>query len=256
MEKKKLIAVGLVAMHLITTSNNTQNVNESISNYEQLASDSASTTQEVPSDLISSTQQTPSNASSSTQQVPSNVSSSTQQAPSNASSSTQQAPSNSSSSIQQTPSNSASSTQQQHNTSFRNERRRNNDDTATLAEAVGLLKHSVQYLSKEEDCYISNATHIAHELKKYDSRTFALVKHAINNIIFQADMGQLPGQYGYYTGAHSTDLSNSTSRQSNYSDTPSPAQTAPTSAPEPQRQAEDNQNEISELLRYVQEQEE
>ncbi|CAB3230960.1 unnamed protein product [Arctia plantaginis] len=139
----------------ITTSNNLYNLYNYITkNYEQLASDSASTTQEVPSDLTSSTQQVPSNASSSTQQVPSNASSSTQQAPINASSS-----------IQQTPSNSASSTQQQHNTSFRNKRRRNNDDTATLAEAVGLLKHSVQYLSKEEDCYISYGTHIAHELK-------------------------------------------------------------------------------------------
>ncbi|CAG5020064.1 unnamed protein product [Parnassius apollo] len=69
-------------------------------------------------------------------------------------------------------------------------------------------------------------------------------------------MGQLPGQCGYYTGAYSTDLSNSTSRQSYYSDTPIPAQTAPTSIPEPPREAEDNQNEISEILRYVQEQEE
>lgn len=198
-------------------------MHESISNDEQLSSDSASTTQQVPSDLTSSTQQ---------------------------------APSNSSSSIQQTPRNSASSTQQQHNTSFRNKRRRNNDDTATLTEAVGLLKHSVQYLSKEEDCYTSFGTHIAYELKKYDSRTFTLVKHAINNVIFQADMGQLPGQYGYYTGAYSTDLTNSTSRQSNYSDTPIPAQTAPTSTAETPKEAEDNQNEISEILRYVQEQEE
>lgn len=67
-------------------------------------------------------------------------------------------------------------------------------------------------------------------------------------------MGQLPDQYGYYTGAYSTDLTNSTSRQSNY--TPIPAQTAPTSTPEPPKEAEDNQNEISEILRCVQEQEE
>lgn len=65
-------------------------------------------------------------------------------------------------------------------------------------------------------------------------------------------MGQFPGQsYGYYTSPYSTNLTNSTSRQSNYIDTPSPAQTAHTSALEPQREAEDSRNDISELLRYV-----
>ncbi|KAL0879772.1 hypothetical protein ABMA27_003484 [Loxostege sticticalis] len=166
----------------------------------------------------------------------------------NASSSTQQGPSNASSSTQQAPSNASSSTQQQYNTSFRNKRpRRNNDDNATLTEAVGLLKHSAQYLSKQDDCYTSFGTHIAHELKKYDSRTFTLVKHAINNIIFQADMGQLPGQYGYYTGA-GTNVTTSTSCQSNYSDIPIPQ--------EPPGEAEGNQNELSEILRSIQEQEE
>lgn len=208
--------------------------------------------QQAPSDALSSTQEAPSDAFSSTQEAPRDTFSSTQAAPCDTLSSTQEAPRDGLSSTQEAPRD-ALSTKHQHNTSFRNKRRRMQDETdVNLKDAVGLLKHSVQYLSKEEDCYTSFGNHIANELKKYNSRTFSLVKHAINNIIFQADMGQFPGQsYGYYTSPYSTNLTNSTSRQSNYSDTPSPAQTAHTSAPEPQTEAEDSRNDISELLRYV-----
>lgn len=191
------------------------------------------------------------------QQAPSGALSSTQEAPSDAFSSTQAAPCDTLSSTQEAPRDGLSSNVQ-HNTSFRNKRRRMQDETdVNLKDAVGLLKHSVQYLYKEVDCYTSFGNHIANELTKYNSRTFSLVKHAINNIIFQADMGQFPGQlYGYYTSPYSTNLTNSTSRQSNYSDTPSPAQTAHTSAPEPQREAEDSRNDISELLHYVEDEDE
>ncbi|XP_031850549.2 uncharacterized protein LOC116435251 [Nomia melanderi] len=42
------------------------------------------------------------------------------------------------------------------------------------------------------DPYFTFGQHVANELRKYDPRTLAYVKHAINNIIFDADMGRIP----------------------------------------------------------------
>jgi hypothetical protein len=64
-------------------------------------------------------------------------------------------------------------------------------------------KKTFVLLQEKTDCntdsYFSFGQHITNELRKYDPRTLAIVKQAINNIIFYADMGRLPSSnYGYF----------------------------------------------------------
>lgn len=81
-------------------------------------------------------------------------------------------------------------------------------DNPMVKSAYELLKKTAD----NDDPYTSYGLHIANELKKYDKGTLACVKHAINNIIFQADMGNYspndycpreyynqPQQYGHTT---------------------------------------------------------
>ncbi|CAF4935764.1 unnamed protein product [Pieris macdunnoughi] len=81
-------------------------------------------------------------------------------------------------------------------------------DNLMVMSAYELLKKTAD----SDDPYTSYGLHIANELKKYNKGTLACVKHAINNIIFQADMGNYspnvncrreyynqPQQYGYTT---------------------------------------------------------
>ncbi|PNF25136.1 hypothetical protein B7P43_G01993 [Cryptotermes secundus] len=72
------------------------------------------------------------------------------------------------------------------------------ENQAVLLEAFHILKSSVTTLT---DPYFTYGQHIANELRKYDPSTLAQVKHAINNVIFEADMGKY--SYGYYTQNYS-----------------------------------------------------
>ncbi|KAL0893715.1 hypothetical protein ABMA27_013862 [Loxostege sticticalis] len=49
-----------------------------------------------------------------------------------------------------------------------------------------------------DDPYITFGLHIASELRKYDARTLTNVKHAIHNIIFQADTNFYQGNKTYH----------------------------------------------------------
>lgn len=69
-----------------------------------------------------------------------------------------------------------------------------------------MLAEALEYLQKSStdinDPYSSFGRHISNELRKYDSHTLAYVKNAINNIIFEADLGKYTQQQintGYYT---------------------------------------------------------
>lgn len=63
-----------------------------------------------------------------------------------------------------------------------------------LLQAFDILKSSATIPT---DPYFTYGQHIANELRKYDPNTLAQVKQAINNVIFEADMGKF--SYGYYT---------------------------------------------------------
>lgn len=72
-----------------------------------------------------------------------------------------------------------------------------------LAEALEFLQKSSTDIT---DPYSSFGRHIANELRKYDPHTLAYVKNAINNIIFEADIGKYTQQQintGYYTQQYS-----------------------------------------------------
>jgi hypothetical protein len=63
------------------------------------------------------------------------------------------------------------------------------DDQAMLLEAFDILK-----------CCVTTPTygqHIDNELRKYDPSILVPLKHEINNVIFEADIGKY--SYGYYT---------------------------------------------------------
>lgn len=78
-------------------------------------------------------------------------------------------------------------------------------DNPMVKSAYELLKKTAD----NDDPYTSYGLHIANKLKKYDKHTLACVKHAINNIMFQADIGNYSPndycpreyykQYGYTT---------------------------------------------------------
>jgi hypothetical protein len=67
------------------------------------------------------------------------------------------------------------------------------ENQAMLQEAFDILKCSI---TTPTDPYFTYGQHIANELRKYDPCTLAQVKHAINNVIFKADMGKY--SYGSY----------------------------------------------------------
>lgn len=69
-----------------------------------------------------------------------------------------------------------------------------------LDKAFTLLQNSAY---DNTDPYFTYGQHVGNELRKYDSRTLAYVKQAINNILFDADMGRLPlPNYAYYPSQH------------------------------------------------------
>ncbi|KAG8232358.1 hypothetical protein J437_LFUL008826 [Ladona fulva] len=84
------------------------------------------------------------------------------------------------------------------------------------------------------DSYYTYGQYIANELRKYDPQTLAVVKQAISNIIFDADMGRLlPPDYEYLhhqfdspvyiQGSAATPMSNSLAMQPSSSQHSSPA---------------------------------
>ena len=75
------------------------------------------------------------------------------------------------------------------------------DQDTMFTEAYNLLHKRID---SPTDPYIIFGQHIANELRKYDPRTLAHVKHAINNIVFDADMGKYIGtnNYGYHDQPH------------------------------------------------------
>jgi hypothetical protein len=78
--------------------------------------------------------------------------------------------------------------------------------------------------SQATDPYFSYGQHIANELRKYDNHTLIYVKQAINNIIFEADLGKYSPVYGYTThqGAQNFLTSTSTLNIDSLATTPSP----------------------------------
>ncbi|PNF25029.1 hypothetical protein B7P43_G06984 [Cryptotermes secundus] len=96
------------------------------------------------------------------------------------------------------------------------------ENQAMLLEAFDILKSSV---ITPTDPYFTYGQHIANELRKYDPSTLAQVKHAINNVIFEADMGEY--SYGYYTQNYSQSR-----RSESIIRTPTPAM-SPASTPTP-----------------------
>lgn len=69
-----------------------------------------------------------------------------------------------------------------------------------LEKAFTLLQNSAY---DNTDPYFTYGQHVANEMRKYDSHTLAYVKKAINNILFDADMGRLPFlNYGDYPSQH------------------------------------------------------
>ncbi|XP_047499741.1 uncharacterized protein LOC125046132 isoform X4 [Penaeus chinensis] len=108
-------------------------------------------------------------------------------------------------------------------------------DDERAEEAYQILKDSV----KRDDCSIY-AEHVACEIRKLDPKAQAIVKHLINNILFEAAMGKydsgdrshqfgLPPAHLFHTSASSShhnpiasDSSASTPRHSFYSDSSTP----------------------------------
>lgn len=96
-------------------------------------------------------------------------------------------------------------------------RRQEEEDDKMLTEAFKILTEP----SQATDPYFSYGQHIANELRKYDSHTLIYVKQAINNIIFEADLGKYSPLYGYTTqepqnlSNTNTDSLASTSTQNN-----------------------------------------
>lgn len=96
-------------------------------------------------------------------------------------------------------------------------RKQEEEDDKMLTEAFKILTEP----SQATDPYFSYGQHIANELRKYDSHTLIYVKQAINNIIFEADLGKYSPLYGYTTqepqnlSSLNTDSLASTSTQAN-----------------------------------------
>lgn len=78
---------------------------------------------------------------------------------------------------------------------------------------IGQISNSTTFSSDEimanlkEECS-TFGQHIANKLLKYSSRTRAMVEHAINNIIFEADIGKYDEQ-GQFGGDSSATVSTS-----------------------------------------------
>ncbi|XP_050537520.1 uncharacterized protein LOC126903409 [Daktulosphaira vitifoliae] len=72
-------------------------------------------------------------------------------------------------------------------------RKKNTEESPMLKKAFQILNE----ISLSTDSYSTYGQHIANELRKYDQRTLIYVKNAINNVIFQADLGCYSPNYGH-----------------------------------------------------------
>lgn len=74
----------------------------------------------------------------------------------------------------------------------------------SISEAFQLLHQFAQPQQPETDSYTAFGQYIATELRKYDHITLTYVKHAISQIIFEADTGRYRSEnYGYYSSTSS-----------------------------------------------------
>lgn len=87
------------------------------------------------------------------------------------------------------------------------------EESPMLKKAFKILNET----SSATDSYFTYGQHIANELRKYDQRTLIYVKNAINNVIFEADLG-------YYTYGH-------TQYNTTQNSTPSPQPPVPSQSP-------------------------
>jgi hypothetical protein len=106
-----------------------------------------------------------------------------------------------------------------------------------LLQAFDILKYSA---ATPTDPYFTYGQHIANELRKYDPSTLAQVKHAINNVIFEADMGKY--SYGYFTKNYSQ-AQRSESIVGTPTPTPSPASAQSSTATTCRTEEETQENE-------------
>ncbi|XP_061716944.1 protein STIP1 homolog [Cydia pomonella] len=97
-----------------------------------------------------------------------------------------------------------------------------------------MLQNALDVLNTRDDAYDTFGKLVASELRKYDTRTLTYVKKSIMDIIFDADMGRIQSNYGYFTHQYSPyqnePASASTYASSTYNPTPSPQ--APTPSPQ------------------------
>lgn len=80
---------------------------------------------------------------------------------------------------------------EKHTSKRKARKRPKNDDNDV--EAREMLKKAYNVLSErpcELDAYFTYGQHLANELRKYDATTLLYVKQAINNVIFDADLGK------------------------------------------------------------------
>ncbi|XP_047104849.1 uncharacterized protein LOC124743995 [Schistocerca piceifrons] len=69
-------------------------------------------------------------------------------------------------------------------------RKRGWSEETRLADACGLLKAAVTAGALARDDCAVYGEHVANKLRALDHRTRAIVQHAINNVLFEADMGK------------------------------------------------------------------
>lgn len=65
------------------------------------------------------------------------------------------------------------------------------EENTLVTQSHDYLQNTARYAN---DPYKIFGNYIASELRKYDPRTLACVKHAINNVIFKADLGNIPAK--------------------------------------------------------------
>lgn len=67
----------------------------------------------------------------------------------------------------------------------RKQEKNTEEESPMLEKAFQILNET----STSTDLYFTYGQHIANELRKYDQRTLIYVKNAINNVIYEADLG-------------------------------------------------------------------
>ncbi|CAG9762666.1 unnamed protein product [Ceutorhynchus assimilis] len=93
-----------------------------------------------------------------------------------------------------------------------------------------MLKKAFQILTESSsppDTYFTYGQHIANELRKYDQRTLVYVQQAINNVIFEADLGKYTHYEGNTHNYGQTHYNTSHSSTPSHSPSPQPSLSSP-----------------------------